>query len=644
MLLRRVFQVCCRNKSTSTLTPSSTSTSNNYNNNNPIVKETFTLTDEQVRKYYKYFKIADYPISAPEENKFQDAKKKWIRKSKIEQLSIRNVIENIIIDLNKNKTIEFKQEFNKTVRLIKSSSLLEYWKNIHLGFYGDKKSKTFRLPTLQSTLYYYCYKNTENMNKGINKFKQYDELSKNWKKLSDEEKEKWLFEYADLELQGYRIIDYKLVKLDEEFEIQKRRSPQGVLQSKTSMFETMIIKHNLTTGEVQIDGININDGANYFIWKNLNLNFESNLYLHQRYIKLIEKWNSMSKDEQKLYQDKYYNCLKNGKILLNGELKDIDARLFREYELPYIKYIPRWGDFIGFMHKREEMAPLQVVRNQMVGNYIPALPIGYNFARQYYVGKKIQELGIDKVDKIYKEWDYLMEQEERNKIMKEYEQLIIEGKDLLNGKVVNIEEKLYQSNENYTIYEVFGQGIAKSKHNPLLFRRVTVLPAILDQNTQKGIIVDDVDPDIVFNYYFGLRFRTIKNTQQIFQEWIDMTEQQKQEITNEYKELLRRGKDMLYGEIVSLKDKQEAAKKLTKVVGRGVPLEFYKQDPEEQILTNDDVFEYFKYYKLSENHKEREIQSQWDNLNQEQKDEFKDAYELLLLIGKAIQNGKLVDI
>ena len=26
------------------------------------------------------------------------------------------------------------------------------------------------------------------MNKGINKFKQYDELSKNWKKLSDEEK------------------------------------------------------------------------------------------------------------------------------------------------------------------------------------------------------------------------------------------------------------------------------------------------------------------------------------------------------------------------------------------------------------------------------------------------------------------------
>ena len=61
----------------------------------------------------------------------------------------------------------------------------------------------------------------------------------------------------------------------------------------------MIIKHNLTTGEVQIDGININDGANYFIWKNLNLNFESNLYLHQRYIKLIEKWNSMSKDEQK---------------------------------------------------------------------------------------------------------------------------------------------------------------------------------------------------------------------------------------------------------------------------------------------------------------------------------------------------------
>ena len=34
-------------------------------------------------------------------------------------------------------------------------------------------------------------------------------------------KKKWLFEYADLELQGYRIIDYKLVKLDEEFEIQK---------------------------------------------------------------------------------------------------------------------------------------------------------------------------------------------------------------------------------------------------------------------------------------------------------------------------------------------------------------------------------------------------------------------------------------
>ena len=650
MFLRRICRGFYRYKSTSSLSKIKESLSSLS-----PTKETFILTDDQVRKYYKYFKIVDYSISASEENKLNDARRKWDQKSLVARLTIRNAIENIIYDLYKNHTssssttIDVKQEddnIDKIIRPNKTPLFRDHWINIHLGFYGEKKTKNFRIPGLLTTTVqcYFIYKQIHNLSiQGIEKLKKIDELSNRWKELSIEEKEKWRNEYADLELKGYRMNNYNLVKLSND-NVQKRRSPQGINSTRISTFKRIIIQHHLTTGQFIIDGIHLNDAANYFIWQQLNQGYENELYLYQRFIKLIEKWNKMSKIQQKDYQDKYFNCLKNGKILIYGEFQNITADIFRNNDIPYIKYCPVWGDIHGLKSRKREMPPLQILRNQTAGNYIPALPIGYNYVREYYVGKQVKSMGMDQIDSLYEKWDKNLTINEKDALREEYRQLIIQGKDLLNGEIVTIEEKLYQSNENYKIYEILGQGISKSKHNPSLSRKARISPVIYDYKTSKGIIVEDITLDMVFNYYLGLQFKTIPNIDQIFQDWISMTDEEQKIITDEYKNLLINGKDMLYGEIVPLSDKQEAHKKLTTVIGRGLPLEFYKDTPEEEILDDKDIFEYFKYYRSLENVKLQEIKSEWNELNQDDKNEIKDAYELLLLSGKAIERGKLVDI
>ena len=64
---------------------------------------------------------------------------------------------------------------------------------------------------------------------------------------------------------------------------------------------------------------------------------------------------------------------------------------------------------------------------------------------------------------------------------------------------------------------------------------------------------------------------TVDNISQIENQWILMLQQEKLQYKSEYESLLRDGKDMLNGEIVSLREKFEANKTISsKISGQGL--------------------------------------------------------------------------
>ena len=175
-----------------------------------------------------------------------------------------------------------------------------------------------------------------------------------------------------------------------------------------------------------------------------------------------------------------------------------------------------------------------------------------------------------------------------------------------------------------------------------------------------------------------------------------MLQQEKLQYKSEYESLLRDGKDMLNGEIVSLREKFEANKTISsKISGQGLKRALFPksnidftvklissgsggggsggddgeigQDNHDKTdkefifygeLSDDKLYQYYKYHRLQElqsttkqeeEEEEEEdqiqvIESEWDEMNEQDKQEIQKAYELLLISGKDIKNNELIDI
>ena len=707
---------------------------------------------------------------------FDKINSEWRHKSQSDRIRLKEAFENIIYDMNQHKTIEIittndnnNDNDNNNHRDInyKEFHIMQYKYNQNQATGAIFSRKNLSSMNSSSILKYFIYSqiNDENgygnKNKNhyyykqdnVTKLKIINEIKRKlWIKLSSVQKIKIMKQYYDLIMKGYEIDeknDYQLIKIThDKFNIMTKAGEDDCfpITSKTksnkvkynTKWPTLIIKHNLTTGYCKIDGVSLLDGCNYYLWKNLqNLqNLQNCLNDYEKYQILKQNWINLNSKEQLQYQQEYENVLKSGKILLFGELKPITPKLIEESNVIKIKYTPIWGEqFKSVSYKNPvKLENLRFLINQTVGNIIVVGKskskgktktktknnLDYDYAWNYYLAKRLNQLGqnIDNVSDNYhlvaQEWGN-MTNEEKSNIDKEYDNLLLSGKDYLNGEIVTIEKKISLMNNNQgkgkgknLIHEIFGQDLViptKSRRGPGGYKVKTSIPVLIDQKSGKGIILDDIDLVYAYNYYLGLMLRklgngkdkdkdkdrlhhTVDNISQIENQWILMLQQEKLQYKSEYESLLRDGKDMLNGEIVSLREKFEANKTISsKISGQGLKRALFpksnidftvklissgsggddgeigqdnhdKTDKEFILygeLSDDKLYQYYKYHRLQElqsttkQEEEEEdqiqvIESEWDEMNEQDKQEIQKAYELLLISGKDIKNNELIDI
>ncbi|RCK57373.1 hypothetical protein Cantr_06736 [Candida viswanathii] len=669
MITRRVFQASCRRISTlrcTSTTTTTTTTAADKKATGENLKQKITLTDEQVKRYYKYFKISEYRYRDRTNVTFDDrirrAASSWPKNTKLTQIAIRQAIESIICDVyqtnqhlrfpskeNKEVEIEFARTWNPPIHKHMQTSFYPYWVNIHLGYYGQKRSLKLRSPKTAVLMEYFHWKHREALRgpgDGETKLRVVLEMAKAFREMLDDETLKLAKEYMDWRLKGYKLVDSELVRVKDYIGgVNLRRFPHGVgprwidgercrkeefvrSSGGVGYKKTVTINHNLTTGAVIVDGLCVSDASNYFIWEKLNLGYGEELFLHERYLKLIEEWNNMSHDDQSGYFRKYETCFRQRKVLVYGEWKEMNPRLFQDVEIPHIKYVPTWGEYRDSGRSQTELPVVQVVRNQMAGNYVPIFPIGEYHAREYYVGKHLREILHKESKSIkqllemhYKTWDTVFEPRYRSQFIKEYQLLVSQGRVMLNGEIVSIEAMMqyvadFQGTKSAFIPDIVGQGIVENYTGTgLLARCGNAAPVILDHTTGSGVLVEHINPDLAFNYYLGRQLtHRLESGQpydphEVFREWEMNTNAEKKAVAEEYTQLLQDGKDMLYGKVVPIREKLAVAHRMTHVLVNGYPkeveLEFYRQkeledEEDEDELDEDEAYEYYEYCRTLE--------------------------------------------
>ena len=704
---------------------------------------------------------------------FDKINSEWKHKSQSDRNRLKEAFENIIYDMNQHKSIEIitDTDTNNNKKDIKCQEFhimqYKYNQNQATGAIFSRKKLS-----INSILKYFIYSEINNTYGNGSKICFYEQDNntklkiineikrKRWVKLSSIQKNELMKQYNDLIMKGYEIDeknDYQLIKINHDnFNIMRKVGEDDCFPITTTTttttttkeggggnkvkyntkWPTLIIKHNLTTGYCKIDGVSLLDGCDYYLWKNL---FNQNIYDYEKYQIFKQKWMELTPMEQFQYQQEYTNILKSGKILLFGELQSITPKLIEESNVIKIKYSSIWGEqFKSITYKtcktcKTSKTPIKLdnlrfLINQTVGNIII---IGKNknnnknfdYAWNYYFAKRLNQLqlnGITRINAINdnhqliiikQEWEN-MTQEEKSKIDIEYENLLLSGKDYLNGEIVTIKKKLSsmmmmmmmkKKNNNQGINlidEIFGQDLvipSKSRRGPGGYKVKTSIPVLIDQKSGKGILLDKIDLVYAYNYYFGLKLNklklgndydcegnlnrnhhTVDNISQIENQWILMLEKDKLKYKSDYESLLRDGKDMLHGEIVSLWEKFSANKTISskKISGQGLKRALFPKsniDFTVKLISNDDdinkgidkkfvlfgelsdnkLYQYYKYHRLQEesitnmeNHLQtlQAIKSEWDEMNEQDKQEIRKAYELLLISGKDIKNNELIDI
>ncbi|EMG50142.1 hypothetical protein G210_4836 [Candida maltosa Xu316] len=593
-------------------------------------KEIIKLTKDQVKRYYTLFKISDGLITTPQDRKVKQAESEWRNKSVLQQKNIYKALETIIHDAFNNREISIRDDLTTSEK----DGIKRYVLNQTTGV--AVKCRGLRHNTL---INFYVFKEIRDMefHDDLDRWNTIRKVKLNWKHVGSEARDVLFKEYEDLICRGKEIVDFKEVKIIDHFDFTTRVGDLSTKSEGSSKnhYPVIEIKHNATAGVYAVSGLSLRDGFNYYAWREMQTGDARFRYRQDHLEYLRNCWKEMTTPEQLLYQDEYEEMLQSGKIIVFGEIQPITSAAIAN--MKNMNYTKVWGYIPGNQRRKVEM--VQCAINQTAGNLIIASKINTSYAWNYYLGKRSQK-GIDYLS-VYDEWQSMSTTRKMN-VVNEYKSVLESGRDMLDGKIVTIEEKYKQF--NMEIPQILGQSILSKTNGGGRIPSSAPAPVIYDPNKNAGIIIGEIKPFHVYNYYLGIRLRKEPDVGKLEEEWIQMTDKEKDAVRQEYVKILEKGQDMLYGKLVPLRKKQAAYRKVSKksILGLRTAMTKNVEPIENELPDEDEAKEYYIYSRLQDNVAFADIQKEWRNMNPEEKEDIIQSYQLLVATGQKLENGNLI--
>ncbi|CAI5760539.1 unnamed protein product [Candida verbasci] len=584
---------------------------------NPRLK----LTNEDIKKYYMLIKQSEYELEENKQKYRNGFDSVYAKKSNKFKLELRRNLINIINEIVSVKLelptpeVEFDNEL-KSELISDNASRVQYCRSIIQNVYFNKCS-----PTQTNLLNYFKYKYN-----GSNK--QFHNS------LTLEERERLKFELIDHVSKGEDIIGNKFAKFKYNNVIGLNLPPnQYKVERKIPNLD---LKININTGKCEVRDIDEYYIWNYYLAKRLNdMSYDESLFSEK--MKIIEK-EYIDLDKAQL-SNEVSNVIESGHYYLQGKLESF--KIINKTIRSLIYRHP-----IKFEFNRDRYSTPKYIINSTSGYILPIIQnIDEQDALDYYIAKyKSNLLNWNKLKK-----------KDKQALLQEYIDLLKSGNDIYLGELVSIQDKIHNiiSNKHFKlsnsirkkyIVEIFGQ-VYITELSTSAIPEVLPIPYIVDSETDKIEILKPLNEWYYYNYYMGkqLPYKTIV---EIENEWEMMNKEDRKKIGDEYLALLKSGKDLLYGKEVSISEKiknNEKVQKLLKLRIVNKKSLFLKRNNEYRKiakdgivkvlghLSEDDVYKYFKHVKLNEEGlRLDEINKQWQKINNNEKKEYRQAYEFLL--------------
>ncbi|KAI3403066.2 hypothetical protein KGF56_004126 [Candida oxycetoniae] len=221
----------------------------------------------------------------------------------------------------------------------------------------------------------------------------------------------------------------------------------------------------------------------------------------------------------------------------------------------------------------------------------------------YYLGKRFNQIKSslviftngsmtgtcygEVVKRIKQEW-IQMDSGMKQQIEVEYRDLLSQGKDMYEGKIVSIEFKNEAINnwKRYQVIHVRGDNPffeLSSSTNKFSIEPPKRLRFVRNQTVGNIVIIGKVDNLHAWNYFLCKHLKENARTSLYFQlreQWAKMNSDEQEQYRLEYEELLYSGRDIYRGKILLLEEKQALAEKegrLKKTGGGGLITEIWGQ-------------------------------------------------------------------
>ncbi|KAI5963168.1 uncharacterized protein KGF55_002960 [Candida pseudojiufengensis] len=654
------------------------------------------LTKQDVKKYYTLLKASEYSLSLPEDFKLKKSLDLWNRKTSKQQDLIKSNFENIVHDIlaksntftshfkdaiapeegenaRENAETHEKDEIKRNKDVNQSQGVPKFRYNLTSGTLSLK----FPMPDRRVKNYFKFLelKKLRNEHNGLTFIEFNKELNKldiKWRKLNGDIRNELKEQYENLLLKGNDINDdlTKIIpiisKHGDKAITEISYEPEPVLDpGKNHKRKVPALKFivNEMTGFTYVFGLTYFHVWNYYLSREINNKKQSatDINLSQLIKKCKANWIKINSETRSKIFDEYKRLLASGKDMLNGEISSIEAKMklinnYKTYSVIKVrgttyeydeKYIEsQWKDvpemtFSQLTNKFfiKQPSSLRFLKNQMTGKNLIIGELTLLHAYNYFIFENFKSFveGENKVSFLHViigKWK-AMSDEARNDYKLKYKQLLESGYDIYLGENMSIESKSEINNFKNVSVEVWGQ--LPPSYN-LSGKKQNIKPPsiIIDHNSKKVKLVEPLNDVHIFNYFLTQN-STDQNISNLQDQWLKMSDQEKQRLADEYKNLLVSGYDYLYGKLISINEELPKLQELKNPNGKGTKRYqiLMKEKPivDSKIENDEEIFKYYQQLRMEESNDNsdeffKRIEKDWKILSETEKNDINVAYEL----------------
>ncbi|KAI5956953.1 hypothetical protein KGF54_000572 [Candida jiufengensis] len=652
------------------------------------------LNKQDAKKYYTLLKMAEYSLSLPEDYKLKKSLALWTRKTSGQQELIKIGFENILneilikknhlneldktkesvtlndpIDSNFNVSLNETNENNNSVK----KDINEVYKTPKYRYNLTSGTTSIKFPlTTKKIKRFYKFQELTKLNfKNLSAAeftKTLNQLDTSWRSINSIKRNNLKDQYENLLLSGKDLNDdlTGVVSIKEKF-TQISYEPEPGTSKTNTIRKVPRLKFiiNEMTGITYVYGLTYFHVWNYYLGREINKSklesSDEEINLNKLIKQCESNWIKMSQKEKSQVFQEYESLLMSGKDMLNGHITTIPEKLKiiknkKTYDSIHVRGTTSDFDtnFTIENHQKDLVlseAPskltidqppnLRFSKNQMVGNITIIGELNLIHGYNYFIYENLQTEKNDHLNikstlnNLNTKWKS-MNEDEQNEYVTKYKQLLESGNDIYLGDQISLAQKSQKQGIKNLVTEIWGQLPPSSATTGL---KSTIVPPsiIVDSTTNSVQLVDNLKEVHVFNYFLAKRFPKENNMLELQTQWIYMTTEEKDDLQEEYKNLLMSGQDYLYGKIVSVNEKQPYINNLKILNGIGTKKyqQLIKLENPKSEQDDEELFEYYKQIrkeqeKLDVNDKNviKKLKQEWDLLGANEKDEIKSTLSL----------------